>query len=121
MSLYLTFKRNINEAFFFLFQSCCPDLVDAYLQMIKVELSSIENRNTTGGEKGKLIMLVSDFYYGRHEGTLDDDEKTYTTFKCYRCLKVLKNNIRYVNVYFYFDLKIECSRCKYCISFSMPF
>ncbi|OWJ99043.1 hypothetical protein Celaphus_00009523, partial [Cervus elaphus hippelaphus] len=75
---------------------CCPDLVDAFLEMIKVELSSTENRNTTG-EKGKLIMLVSDFYYGRHEGTFDDDEKTYTTFKCYSCLKVLKNNIRFMN------------------------
>ncbi|KAM9668291.1 zinc finger protein 280C isoform 2-T8 [Dama dama] len=76
---------------------CCPDLVDAFLEMIKVELSSTENRNTTDGEKGKLIMLVSDFYYGRHEGTFDDDEKTYTTFKCYSCLKVLKNNIRFMN------------------------
>lgn len=30
----------------------------------------------TGAEKGKLIMLVSDFYYGRHEGGFDDEEKT---------------------------------------------
>ncbi|XP_065772385.1 zinc finger protein 280C isoform X4 [Muntiacus reevesi] len=76
---------------------CCPDLVDAFLETIKVELSSVENRNTTDGEKGKLIMLVSDFYYGRHEGAFDDDEKTYTTFKCYSCSKVLKNNIRFMN------------------------
>ncbi|XP_055249457.1 zinc finger protein 280C isoform X1 [Moschus berezovskii] len=76
---------------------CCPDLVDAFLEMIKVELSSTENKNLTGAEKGKLIMLVSDFYYGRHEGTFDDDEKTYTTFKCFSCLKILKNNIRFMN------------------------
>ncbi|CAI9181094.1 unnamed protein product [Rangifer tarandus platyrhynchus] len=76
---------------------CCPDLVDAFLETIKVELSSTENRNTTGGEKGKLIMLVSNFYYGKHEGTLEEDEKTYTTFKCYSCLKILKNNIRFMN------------------------
>lgn len=74
--------------------------------MIKVELSSTENKNKTGAEKGKLIMLVSDFYYGRHEGAADDEQKTYTTFKCFSCLKILKNNIRYVNTHFYFYLKI---------------
>lgn len=100
--MYLTFKRNINEAFFFLFQVCCPDMVDVFMEMIKVELSNIE-QNTTGAETGKLIMLVSDFYYGRHEGNFDDDEKTYTTFKCFSCLKVLKNNIRYVNILFQFE------------------
>ncbi|XP_055420072.1 zinc finger protein 280C isoform X2 [Bubalus kerabau] len=74
---------------------CCPDMVDVFMEMIKVELSNIE-KNTTGAETGKLIMLVSDFYYGRHEGNFDD-EKTYTTFKCFSCLKVLKNNIRFMN------------------------
>lgn len=95
-------------------------MVDTFMEMIKIELSSFENKNMTGAEKGKLIMLVSDFYYGRHEGGFDDEEKTYTTFKCFSCLKVLKNNIRYVKIYFYFDLKIECYRCKYCIFFSVP-
>ncbi|XP_068819208.1 zinc finger protein 280C [Capricornis sumatraensis] len=76
---------------------CCPDMVDTFMEMIKIELSSIENKNMTGAEKGKLIMLVSDFYYGRHEGGFDDEEKTYTTFKCFSCLKVLKNNIRFMN------------------------
>lgn len=81
-------------------------MVNAFLGMIKVELSSTEDKNETGAEKGKLIMLVSDFYYGRHEGAVDEEEKTYTTFKCFSCLKVLKNNLRYVNTYFYFYLKI---------------
>ncbi|XP_004437407.2 PREDICTED: zinc finger protein 280C [Ceratotherium simum simum] len=76
---------------------CCPDMVNKFLEMIKVELSSTENKNKTGAEKGKLIMLVSDFYYGRHEGAVDDEQKTYTTFKCFSCLKVLKNNIRFMN------------------------
>ncbi|KAM7225118.1 hypothetical protein CapIbe_023095 [Capra ibex] len=76
---------------------CCPDMVDTFMEMIKIELSSFENKNMTGAEKGKLIMLVSDFYYGRHEGGFDDEEKTYTTFKCFSCLKVLKNNIRFMN------------------------
>lgn len=81
-------------------------MANAFLEMIKVELSSTENKNKTGAEKGKLIMLVSDFYYGRHEGAADDEQKTYTTFKCFSCLKILKNNIRYVNTHFYFYLKI---------------
>ncbi|XP_075317452.1 zinc finger protein 280C isoform X1 [Odontesthes bonariensis] len=47
----------------------------------------------------KLIMLVADFYYGRFEGEQQKKEapKTNTTFKCQSCLKVLKNNIRFMN------------------------
>ncbi|XP_035992273.1 zinc finger protein 280C [Fundulus heteroclitus] len=47
----------------------------------------------------KLIMLVADFYYGRFEGDAEKKEaqKTNTTFKCQSCLKVLKNNIRFMN------------------------
>lgn len=85
-------------------------MANAFLEMIKVELSSTENKNKTGAEKGKLIMLVSDFYYGRHEGAADDEQKTYTTFKCFSCLKVLKNNIRYVKTNFYLCLKIGMLR-----------
>lgn len=46
----------------------------------------------------KRIMLVSDFYYGRFEGDRKVTvEKTNTTFKCQSCLKILKNNIRFMN------------------------
>ncbi|XP_078105409.1 zinc finger protein 280C isoform X1 [Sander vitreus] len=47
----------------------------------------------------KRIMLVSDFYYGQFEGDWDkkDGQKPNTTFKCQSCLKVLKNNIRFMN------------------------
>ncbi|XP_032369979.1 zinc finger protein 280C isoform X2 [Etheostoma spectabile] len=47
----------------------------------------------------KRIMLVSDFYYGQFEGDRDkkDGQKPNTTFKCQSCLKVLKNNIRFMN------------------------
>ncbi|KAL7980286.1 hypothetical protein Chor_014615 [Crotalus horridus] len=51
-------------------------------------------------EKGKLIMLVNDFYYGKHEGNLQQvrqEQKTHTTFKCASCMKVLKSNIRFMN------------------------
>ncbi|XP_070684146.1 zinc finger protein 280C isoform X2 [Pempheris klunzingeri] len=47
----------------------------------------------------KRIMLVSDFYYGQFEGdgSKKQAQKTNTTFKCQSCLKVLKNNIRFMN------------------------
>uniref|UniRef100_A0AAV2LU30 C2H2-type domain-containing protein n=1 Tax=Knipowitschia caucasica TaxID=637954 RepID=A0AAV2LU30_KNICA len=47
---------------------------------------------------GKRIMLVGEFYYGKFEGdgyTPEIDRAT--TFKCHSCLKVLKNNIRFMN------------------------
>ncbi|XP_010592948.1 zinc finger protein 280C isoform X1 [Loxodonta africana] len=77
-------------------QRCCPDMMNDFLANTDSELPNRENRITTSSERGKLIMLVSDFYYGRHEGTLEE-QKTYTTFKCFSCLKVLKNNIRFMN------------------------
>lgn len=46
----------------------------------------------------KRIMLVSDFYYGQFEGDSSVTiKKTNTTFKCQSCLKILKNNIRFMN------------------------
>ncbi|XP_071345335.1 zinc finger protein 280C isoform X2 [Trachinotus anak] len=46
----------------------------------------------------KRIMLVSDFYYGRFEGDGNKEvQKTNTTFKCQSCLKILKNNIKFMN------------------------
>ncbi|KAM9577455.1 zinc finger protein 280C isoform 1-T3 [Trichechus inunguis] len=75
---------------------CCPDMINNFLENTNSELPNTEDKKMTGSEKGKLIMLVSDFYYGRHEGTVEE-QKTYTTFKCFSCLKVLKNNIRFMN------------------------
>ncbi|XP_053436987.1 zinc finger protein 280C [Nycticebus coucang] len=78
-------------------KDCCPDMINNFLGNIKEEFSSVENKSETNSEKGKLIMLVSDFYYGKHEGAAEEEQKTYTTFKCFSCLKVLKNNIRFMN------------------------
>uniref|UniRef100_H0XVN6 Zinc finger protein 280C n=1 Tax=Otolemur garnettii TaxID=30611 RepID=H0XVN6_OTOGA len=78
-------------------KDCCPDMVNNFLGNIKEEFPSVENKSETDSEKGKLIMLVSDFYYGKHEGAAEEEQKTYTTFKCFSCLKVLKNNIRFMN------------------------
>ncbi|KFP99189.1 Zinc finger protein 280D, partial [Leptosomus discolor] len=79
---------------------CCPDMVNNFfLGMAKMECSSTTNK-TAESEKGKLIMLVNDFYYGKHEGDtqqVQQEQKTHTTFKCFSCLKVLKNNIRFMN------------------------
>ncbi|NXP73573.1 Z280D protein, partial [Ramphastos sulfuratus] len=79
---------------------CCPDMVDHFfLEVTKTECSSTTNQ-VADFEKGKLIMLVKDFYYGKHEGDtqqVQQEQKTHTTFKCFSCLKVLKNNIRFMN------------------------
>ncbi|XP_061855201.1 zinc finger protein 280D isoform X3 [Colius striatus] len=79
---------------------CCPDMVNNFFPvMAKTECSSTTSK-TAESEKGKLIMLVNDFYYGKHEGDtqqVQQEQKTHTTFKCFSCLKVLKNNIRFMN------------------------
>ncbi|KFQ53640.1 Zinc finger protein 280D, partial [Nestor notabilis] len=79
---------------------CCPDMVNNFfLGVAKTECSSTTSK-IAESEKGKLIMLVNDFYYGKHEGDtqqVQQEQKTHTTFKCFSCLKVLKNNIRFMN------------------------
>ncbi|NXU77060.1 Z280D protein, partial [Oreotrochilus melanogaster] len=78
---------------------CCPDMVDNFFPATdKTECSSTSK--FAESEKGKLIMLVNDFYYGKHEGDtqqVQQEQKTHTTFKCFSCQKVLKNNIRFMN------------------------
>uniref|UniRef100_A0A3B4XF47 Zinc finger protein 280D n=1 Tax=Seriola lalandi dorsalis TaxID=1841481 RepID=A0A3B4XF47_SERLL len=65
--------------------SCCTN--------IEITPTSAQNMSAN-----KRIMLVSDFYYGRFEGDGNKEmQKTNTTFKCQSCLKVLKNNIRFMN------------------------
>ncbi|XP_063170565.1 zinc finger protein 280D isoform X1 [Candoia aspera] len=78
---------------------CCPDMVHTFLGITKMDCSSTSPK-TAETEKGKLIMLVNDFYYGKHEGNLQQvrqEQKTHTTFKCASCTKVLKSNIRFMN------------------------
>ncbi|XP_069767370.1 zinc finger protein 280D-like isoform X2 [Narcine bancroftii] len=74
---------------------CCPDLVSS-----SCPVSEQSPNKVLEVEKGKLIMLVNDFYYGKDDGDMhlnQHDQKTNTTFKCYSCLKILKNNIRFMN------------------------
>ncbi|XP_034265167.1 zinc finger protein 280D isoform X2 [Pantherophis guttatus] len=78
---------------------CCPDMVHTFPGMTKMDCSGISPK-IAESEKGKLIMLVNDFYYGKHEGNLQQvrqEQKTHTTFKCASCMKVLKSNIRFMN------------------------
>ncbi|KAL1767004.1 zinc finger protein 280C isoform X1 [Sigmodon hispidus] len=76
---------------------CCPDMLNNFLETLKSENPRAEKKVFIGSDKEKLIMLVSDFYYGRHEGAVEEELKTHTTFKCFSCSKVLKNNIRFMN------------------------
>ncbi|NXO31263.1 Z280D protein, partial [Cisticola juncidis] len=79
---------------------CCPDMVNTFFPgVVQTECLSTTSK-TIESEKGKLIMLVNDFYYGKDEGDVQQvqqEQKTHTTFKCMSCLKVLKNNIRFMN------------------------
>ncbi|NWH91866.1 Z280D protein, partial [Aegithalos caudatus] len=79
---------------------CCPDMVNNFFPgVVQTECLSTTGK-ITESEKGKLIMLVNDFYYGKDEGDVQQvqqEQKTHTTFKCISCLKVLKNNIRFMN------------------------
>ncbi|XP_072321739.1 zinc finger protein 280D [Eucyclogobius newberryi] len=68
-------------------KNCKPTVTDESLVLVSQQ----------SGE-GKRIMLVGQFYYGKFEGdgyTLETERPT--TFKCHSCLKVLKNNIRFMN------------------------
>uniref|UniRef100_A0A3B4CW72 C2H2-type domain-containing protein n=1 Tax=Pygocentrus nattereri TaxID=42514 RepID=A0A3B4CW72_PYGNA len=81
-------------------RSCCPHLLDTTFP----STSKPDNKTSAPArmydmERGKLIMLVSDFYYGKCEGdqSVTREQKSNTTFKCNSCLKTLKNNIRFMN------------------------
>ncbi|XP_039626181.1 zinc finger protein 280D isoform X2 [Polypterus senegalus] len=79
---------------------CCPDMMNDYFPTTSKQDMPSSPVKLADAEKGKLVMLVQDFYYGKHEGDLRfslQEQKTNTTFKCCSCLKILKNNIRFMN------------------------
>uniref|UniRef100_A0A8C5PBR5 C2H2-type domain-containing protein n=1 Tax=Leptobrachium leishanense TaxID=445787 RepID=A0A8C5PBR5_9ANUR len=79
---------------------CCPDKMHNFLLGIAEAEVTSSQAPTEDSEKGKLIMLVSDFYYGQYPGNallMQQEQKTYTTFRCFSCQKLLKNNIRFMN------------------------
>ncbi|KAM9860549.1 uncharacterized protein ACBR49_012903 [Aulostomus maculatus] len=75
-----------------------PETLKCHMKTCCVSVESmVPSAMNIGGHK--RIMLVSDFYYGRFDGDWNKRVglKTNTTFKCQSCLKVLKNNIRFMN------------------------
>ncbi|XP_066448651.1 zinc finger protein 280D [Eleutherodactylus coqui] len=79
---------------------CCPEKMLSFFSGL-TNLDVPKPLNTMeDNEKGKLIMLVSDFYYGCYSGDFQlvhQEEKTHSTFKCFSCQKLLKNNIKFMN------------------------
>uniref|UniRef100_A0AAZ3Q4E9 C2H2-type domain-containing protein n=1 Tax=Oncorhynchus tshawytscha TaxID=74940 RepID=A0AAZ3Q4E9_ONCTS len=69
---------------------CCPHLLECVFP---------STPKSTYLFASKRIMLVTDFYYGRFEGDKPklQQQKTPFTYKCQSCLKVLKNNVRFMN------------------------
>ncbi|XP_068431989.1 zinc finger protein 280C-like isoform X2 [Clinocottus analis] len=60
--------------------------------------ATLESTTSNLNIGAKRIMLVSEFYYGRFDGDgIKKEQKPNSTFKCQSCLKVLKNNIRFMN------------------------
>uniref|UniRef100_A0A3B1KHL0 Zinc finger protein 280D n=1 Tax=Astyanax mexicanus TaxID=7994 RepID=A0A3B1KHL0_ASTMX len=78
---------------------CCPHLLDTMFPSTSKPDRAAAPTRMYDVERGKLIMLVSEFYYGKCEGdqSLSREQKSNTTFKCNSCLKTLKNNIRFMN------------------------
>ncbi|XP_066557430.1 zinc finger protein 280C isoform X2 [Amia ocellicauda] len=77
---------------------CCYEMLNVYFPTTSKQGTTTTQVKAADTEKGKLIMLVKEFYYGKHEGELGEkDVKTNPTFKCCSCLKILKNNIRFMN------------------------
>ncbi|XP_056114974.1 zinc finger protein 280C isoform X1 [Rhinichthys klamathensis goyatoka] len=78
---------------------CCPELLDSVFPSTSKPDKQANSPKVIETDKGKMIMLVSDFYYGKCEGdsSLISKFKSNTTFKCNSCLKMLKNNIRFMN------------------------
>ncbi|XP_030622058.1 zinc finger protein 280C [Chanos chanos] len=78
---------------------CCPHLIESVFPSTSKSDRPAAPSRMYDHETGKLIMLVSDFYYGKFEGNKpsSQEQKTSTTFKCNSCLKILKNNIRFMN------------------------
>uniref|UniRef100_A0A8D2ZE24 Zinc finger protein 280D n=1 Tax=Scophthalmus maximus TaxID=52904 RepID=A0A8D2ZE24_SCOMX len=74
----------------------CPKCQEEFLTPETLKFHMMVTLNMSAN---KRIMLVSEFYYGRFEGDVNkkDCQWTTITFKCQSCLKILKNNIRFMN------------------------
>ncbi|KAL0188599.1 hypothetical protein M9458_015698, partial [Cirrhinus mrigala] len=61
---------------------CCPELLDSVFPSTSKPDKQASAPKVFESDKGKLIMLVSDFYYGKCEGdpALISKFKSFTTF-----------------------------------------
>ncbi|CAJ0932435.1 unnamed protein product [Ranitomeya imitator] len=76
---------------------CCPEKMQILFHGVINPDASKPLNSVEDIERGKLVMLVSEFYYGSYCGDyqlIQQEEKTHTTFKCFSCQKLLKNNIK---------------------------
>ncbi|XP_049644951.1 zinc finger protein 280B-like isoform X1 [Suncus etruscus] len=62
----------------------------------KADVLSLVSENKTVDPSKEKLVLLHDYYYGQHKGNEQPEPKTYTVFKCLRCLKVLRN-IKFMN------------------------
>lgn len=70
------------------------ETLQSHMKTCRVSL----DRPPVNGGANKLVMLVSEFYYGTCEGNMQGRKaEPNSTFKCTCCFKVLKNNIRFMN------------------------
>ncbi|XP_069622041.1 zinc finger protein 280D isoform X2 [Ranitomeya imitator] len=79
---------------------CCPEKMQILFHGVINPDASKPLNSVEDIERGKLVMLVSEFYYGSYCGDyqlIQQEEKTHTTFKCFSCQKLLKNNIKFMN------------------------
>ncbi|XP_058514369.1 zinc finger protein 280C isoform X1 [Ochotona princeps] len=91
---------------------CCPDMANNFMKTNEPGLSHAKSTTKVDSYKERLVMLVSDFYYGQYEGSNVEETKSYTTFQCPSCLKVFKNNIRFMNHLRYHVTTEKQSNCE---------
>ncbi|CAM9700213.1 unnamed protein product, partial [Rangifer tarandus platyrhynchus] len=69
-----------------------PDRTCSLEGLEKTDFLTLTSQSkTVDPMKGKLIMLLDDFYYGQHTGNGQPESKTHTAFNCLSSLRVLKN------------------------------
>ncbi|KAJ8396642.1 hypothetical protein AAFF_G00014800 [Aldrovandia affinis] len=79
-------------------EHCCSDTIGASPKKLTQKPCKPAPQGNIEG-RSKLVMVVSDLYYGNHVGDQKATEKpkTEVTFKCNSCSKVLENNIRFMD------------------------
>ncbi|KAM9194433.1 LOW QUALITY PROTEIN: zinc finger protein 280A-like [Dugong dugon] len=73
-----------------------PIIENSFEGLEETDFSRIANQHETfDSKKRNPIVFLRDFYYGKHDGDGQPEQKTHTTFKL-SCLKILKN-VKFMN------------------------